>query len=101
MPFVVDAYNLVFADEGLTNTADRKLEDARDALVALLAPLASAGKTVVAVFDGAEVAFPGPRRTVRRGVRVVFSEPKGTADLEIERVISSRTLSWGSSPVMG
>ncbi len=89
MPFAVDAYNLIFADEGLSDIADEKLESARDALVELLRPLAATRRTVVAVFDGAELAFAGPRRTTRQGVRVIFSEPKGTADLEIEQVISS------------
>ena len=89
MPYVIDAYNAIFADKGLSRIAEERLERGRDALVALLRELARAGRTVVAVFDGAELAFPGPRRTTKDGVRVIFSEPKGTADAEIERIVAS------------
>ena len=89
MPHVVDAYNVIFRDEELSNIADESLERARDVLISLLRKLARAGRKVVAVFDGAEGAFGWGRRRTVKGVKVIFSEPKGTADAEIERVISS------------
>ena len=50
MPYVIDAYNAIFADKGLSRVAEERLERARDALVALWRELARAGRTVVAVF---------------------------------------------------
>ena len=41
MPYAIDAYNVIFADEELSDAADAKLERGRDALLNLLKPIAA------------------------------------------------------------
>ena len=90
MPLFVDGYNLIFA-------ASRRLpgfdivhtETARDNLLSLLAKYKSLhAERIMVFFDGGPEAAHLPRRTMVRGLDVLFSNPGVDADDDIKNTVS-------------
>ncbi len=79
---IVDGYNIIYAWPELAAIKDVSLEDAREALIAILADYAALGRLqVTVVFDS------HPRPDAASGVRVVYSGRKSSADSVIERLL--------------
>jgi len=86
---LIDGYNLIHKDERLLSLSRSSLEQAREALVDLLAGYRSGEVVIVVVFDGQPGT--GPRTPARRGVRTVFSRAPRTADdLLLEMIAAER-----------
>ena len=85
---IVDGYNIIFAWPDLAARKDRSLEDARDALVAVLADYgAMTRQAVTIVFDSHRRADGDASEQMINGVRVIFSGRKSSADHIIERLL--------------
>lgn len=80
---VLDGYNV-----SMTEWPNRTVADQRDALVSLVAEVASRTQaSITVVFDGADVGrVPVPRRP---GVRIVFSPPGEKADPVVIREVAA------------
>jgi hypothetical protein len=84
---LVDGYNIIHAWPELAAIVERKLEDARDALLAALAPLADLKSfQVVVVFDAAAADRPAVQVEEDRGLKVIFTRRGQTADALIEEL---------------
>ncbi|MGO0121901.1 NYN domain-containing protein [Desulfothermobacter acidiphilus] len=82
---LIDGYNLIYALEMEKVTVD--LSHARDYLIGLLEEYAVlAGKKIIVVFDAYRVKGGKESRQNRRGVTVIFTREKETADTVIERL---------------
>jgi uncharacterized protein len=85
---IVDGYNIIFAWPELAVRKDSNLEDARDALVAVLADYAAMTRQAVTiVFDSHRRADAEASEQVVSGVRVIYSGRKASADHIIERLL--------------
>ena len=85
---IVDGYNIIFAWPELAARKDGNLEDARDALVAVLADYAAMTRqAVTVVFDSHRRADAEASEQVVNGVRVIYSGRKTSADHVIERLL--------------
>jgi predicted RNA-binding protein with PIN domain len=85
---IVDGYNVVFAWPELAALKDVNLDDARQALIAIMADYAALTRQqVTIVFDSHR--RPDSEGSTQRvsGVQVVFSGRKSSADHVIERLI--------------
>jgi predicted RNA-binding protein with PIN domain len=85
---IVDGYNIIYAWPELSSIKDVSLEDAREALIGVLADYAALGRLqVTVVFDShRRPDAPGSAETIA-GVRVIYSGRKTSADSVIERLI--------------
>jgi predicted RNA-binding protein with PIN domain len=85
---IVDGYNIIYAWPELSAIKDTSLEDAREALIAILADYAALGRLqVTVVFDShRRPDMAGSAETIA-GVRVIYSGRKASADSVIERLI--------------
>ncbi|RDV82295.1 NYN domain-containing protein [Ammonifex thiophilus] len=87
---LIDGYNLIYALEMEKNKAD--LAHARDCLVELLEEYAAlTGKELIVVFDAYRVKGGQGSCEARRGVRVIFTRERETADTVIERLVGELT----------
>jgi predicted RNA-binding protein with PIN domain len=85
---LVDGYNIIHAWPSLAAVLERKLEDARDALVTSLAPLADLEAfQVVVVFDAAAAGRPSLQVEEDRGLKVMYTGKGQTADALIEELV--------------
>lgn len=85
---LIDGYNVIRGDPNLSGLENRSLEEARDALVRMVAASPRfIGDAITVVFDGARA---GQNMAVRRGhVTVVYSSPGTSADDVIKARASS------------
>jgi predicted RNA-binding protein with PIN domain len=85
---IVDGYNIIYAWPELAAIKDVSLEDAREALIAILADYAALARLqITVVFDShRRPDAAGSTQTVS-GVRVVYSGRKSSADSVIERLL--------------
>ncbi|ACX51559.1 protein of unknown function DUF901 [Ammonifex degensii KC4] len=82
---MIDGYNLIYALEMEKEKTD--LAHARDYLIELLEEYAAlTGKELVVVFDAYRVKGGQGSQETRRGVKVIFTKEKETADTVIERL---------------
>jgi predicted RNA-binding protein with PIN domain len=86
---IVDGYNMIFAWEGLAQTAKTDLEAARRQLLDALSSYAGFKKCrLVVVFDGYKVkGNPGEKGSFHN-IQVVYTKENETADAYIEALIS-------------
>jgi len=78
MRWLVDGYNVIRRSPELKSREQESLEGGRQALCALLVPIARAsGDTFTVVFDGAQA---GGRAAGGSGVTVIFSSARESAD---------------------
>ncbi len=87
---IVDGYNVIFAWDGLRELARQDLERAREALIDLL--INYRGFTdceLVLVFDAYRVPDNPGSRSVRDGVRIVYTAQGETGDMYIEQLANS------------
>jgi uncharacterized protein len=85
---IVDGYNIIFAWPELSALKDVKLEDARDALVSILADYAAmTHQKVTVVFDSHRRPDADASQQTISGVQVVYSGRKTSADHVIERLL--------------
>jgi predicted RNA-binding protein with PIN domain len=85
---IVDGYNIIFAWPELSAIKDVKLEDARDALVSILADYAAMTRQkVTVVFDSHRRPDAEASQQTVSGVQVVYSGRKTSADHVIERLL--------------
>ena len=84
---IVDGYNVIFAWDGLRALAGQDLERAREALIDLLINYRGfTGCELVLVFDAYRVPDNPGARTVRDGVRIVYTAQGETGDMYIEQL---------------
>lgn len=84
----MDGYNLIYADEHLTETAQFSLEKAREELMDLLSNYVSYTKTeLILVFDAYLVKDGEGSDFMHDGYRVVFTKADQTADAYIEKMM--------------
>ena len=87
---IVDGYNVIFAWDGLRELAREDLGQARRALINLLINYRGFTKCeLVLVFDAYRVPDNPGRRTVRDGVRIVYTAQGETGDMYIEQLANS------------
>ena len=87
---IVDGYNVIFAWDGLRELAREDLSQARRALINLLINYRGFTKCeLVLVFDAYRVPDNPGRRTVRDGVRIVYTAQGETGDMYIEQLANS------------
>jgi predicted RNA-binding protein with PIN domain len=85
---IVDGYNIIHAWPELAPVKDVSLEDARQALISLLADYAALTRTrVTVVFDSHRRGTGPPTSEEISGVEVIFSGGKVSADHVIERLV--------------
>jgi len=85
---IVDGYNIIYAWPELAAIKDVSLEDAREALIGILADYAAlGGLQVTVVFDSHRRPGTVPSSQTISGVRVIYSGRKTSADSVIERLI--------------
>lgn len=85
---IVDGYNIIHAWPELAAVKDANLEDAREALIGILADYAALTRVqVTVVFDSHRRTDTAPSSETISGVRVVYSGRKASADSVIERLI--------------
>ena len=85
---IVDGYNLIYADDGLTETAQFSLEKAREELMDLLSSYVAYTKTeLVLVFDAYLVKEGEGADFLHDGYRVVYTKSNQTADAYIEKMM--------------
>jgi predicted RNA-binding protein with PIN domain len=82
MRWLIDGYNVIRRSPELRASESAGLEAGRRALIDLLAPLAAGGDQFTVVFDGGGAG--GSHST--RGVRVVFSSARESADRVLARM---------------
>ncbi|GFN33400.1 NYN domain-containing protein [Paenibacillus xylaniclasticus] len=89
---LVDGYNIIGAWPVLNRLRDRDLEDARDALLDMLADYQGfTGMLVYVVFDAHQVPGLGAKFKQHK-LMVVYTREKETADECIERLVSELTI---------
>ena len=85
---IIDGYNLIYADESLTKTAEASLEKAREDLMDLLSSYVAYTKTeLVLVFDAYLVKDGEGSEYTHDGYRVVYTKANQTADAYIEKMM--------------
>jgi predicted RNA-binding protein with PIN domain len=85
---IIDGYNLIHADEHLTETALFSLEKAREELMDLLSSYVSYTKTeLVLVFDAYLVKEGEGSEFLHDGYKVVYTKANQTADAYIEKMM--------------
>ncbi len=85
---IVDGYNIIYSWENLKATAQQSLEDARDALMDILANYAAYTKAeITLVFDAYRVREGMGEEFDKNGIHVVYTKPDETADAYIERLM--------------
>ncbi len=92
---LVDGYNLIYCHPVLSRLVRSDMDSAREGLLRELTPLASPSffRTVLVVFDAAGWGGPEPVVEDRRGLVVVFTRKRQSADAFIEAAV--RTLVSG------
>lgn len=90
MPIFVDGYNLIFAaSRSLPGFDIQRTEAARDSLIDLLVKYKSLhADRIMVFFDGGPEAAHLPRRTMVKGLDVLFSEVGVDADEDIKNAVS-------------
>ena len=84
---IVDGYNVIFAWDSLRALAEQDLERAREALIDLMINYRSfTGCELVLVFDAYRVPDNPGSRSVRDGVRIVYTAQGETGDMYIEQL---------------
>ena len=87
---IVDGYNVIFAWDGLRALAAQDLERAREALIDLMINYRGfTGCELVLVFDAYRVPDNPGARSVRDGVRIVYTAQGETGDMYIEQLANS------------
>ncbi|WP_287154509.1 NYN domain-containing protein [Candidatus Solincola tengchongensis] len=86
---LVDGYNLIHSHPVLSRLMRSDMESAREGLLRELLPLASPDyyRTVLVVFDAAGWGGPEPMLEDRRGLVVVFTRRRQSADAFIEAAV--------------
>lgn len=85
---IVDGYNIIYAWPELAAIKDVSLEDAREALIGILADYAALSRLqVTVVFDSHRRPDTAPSSETVSGVMVIYSGRKTSADSVIERLI--------------
>lgn len=86
---LVDGYNLIHAHPVLSRLAKSDLESAREGLIGELLPLASPGyfRLVLVIFGAASWGGPEPVLEDRKGLVVVYTRRRQTADSFIESAV--------------
>jgi predicted RNA-binding protein with PIN domain len=85
---IVDGYNIIYAWPELAAIKDVSLEDAREALIGILADYAALSRLqVTVVFDSHRRPDAAGSSETISGVHVVYSGRKTSADSVIERLI--------------
>ncbi|MGQ9475376.1 MAG: NYN domain-containing protein [Actinomycetota bacterium] len=86
---LVDGYNLIHAHPVLSRLAKSDLESAREGLIGELVPLASPDyfRAVLVIFDAAAWGGPEPVVEDRRGLVVIYTRRRQTADSFIESAV--------------
>jgi hypothetical protein len=81
MPYLIDGYNVIYADDELAQfMKDGLLEKAREKLMRRLVQFkAVTGRKVSVVFDGSS-PFGGPSSEARMGIRMIYSRKPEKAD---------------------
>lgn len=86
----VDGYNIINSWEGLKEKQKINLEEARDALLEILADYHHySGIEIVVVFDAHLVKGNSGEKFNYKGIKVVFTKENETADHYIERTLDS------------
>lgn len=90
MAIFVDGYNLIFAASKKMEGFDiTRTEEAREHLLDLLAKFRTIHRERITVFfDGGPDAAHLPRRTLEKGLEIVFSEANSDADSDIKQAVS-------------
>lgn len=87
---ILDGYNVINAWPSLKKNADVDLEGAREELAARMAEYSSyTGKSIIIVFDAHLVKGNNGSKEVLRGVKIVYTKERETADSYIEKAIMS------------
>lgn len=88
---LVDGYNLIHAHPALSRLARSDLDSAREGLIGELVPLASPGyfRLVLVIFDATAWGGPEPVLEDRKGLVVVYTRRKQTADSFIESMVKN------------
>ncbi|MBE6939414.1 MAG: GTP-binding protein [Ruminococcaceae bacterium] len=86
---LVDGYNVIFAWPELKELAQVDLDAARERLIHVLGNWAAfTHNETVLVFDGYKVTGGLGEKYESRGIRVVFTKEKETADMYMERLVT-------------
>ena len=85
---LVDGYNVIFADEGLSKLANDNIDSARDALIDICCDYqGSKGISLILVFDAYKVkGNPGTVLKVNN-IHIVYTKEAETADQYIEKTV--------------
>jgi predicted RNA-binding protein with PIN domain len=76
----VDAYNLLYSDEELTELADQNLKRARQRLIKRIVAYAGSKKVIVTlIFDGSQELIQEAEMASGR-VKIIYSSPPASAD---------------------
>ncbi|MDP6506140.1 MAG: NYN domain-containing protein, partial [Planctomycetota bacterium] len=89
MPYLIDGYNVIYADDELAHfMKDGLLEQAREKLLRLLVQFkAATGNKVSVVFDGSS-PYGGLPVDARMGIRMIFSrKPEKADDVIVEEIV--------------
>ena len=87
---IVDGYNIINNWSELDKLKQESLDHARQKLIEILSNYqALAGKKVILVFDAYQVKNKTEKRETITGVEVIYSKENETADMVIERIVSS------------
>ncbi|MDI6873662.1 MAG: NYN domain-containing protein [Actinomycetota bacterium] len=88
---LVDGYNLIHTHPVLSRLARSDLESAREGLLRELLPLTSPGyfRIILVVFDAAAWGGPEPSLEDRKGMLVIYTKRRQTADSFIEAAVRS------------
>lgn len=87
---IVDGYNIINAWDKLKNLSNVSLDTARNELVDIMAEYqAYTGINVIIVFDAYQVKGSSFKEEVIKGVKVVYTKEKETADHYIEKTLDA------------
>jgi predicted RNA-binding protein with PIN domain len=89
MPYLIDGYNVIYADDELAQfMKDGLLEQAREKLLRLLVQFkAATGHKVSVIFDGSS-PYGGLPVDARMGIRMIFSrKPEKADDIIMEEIV--------------
>lgn len=85
---ILDGYNVINAWPSLKEIADVDLEGAREELANMMAEYSSyTGMEIIIVFDAHMVKRNSGSKELLRGVKIVYTKERQTADSYIERLI--------------
>lgn len=89
---VLDGYNVINAWPSLKKVADIDLDGAREELAYMMAEYSSyTGMFIIIVFDAHLVKGNNGKKEVLRGVKIVYTKERETADSYIEKAVVGMT----------